>query len=45
MLPQCPGTSRVVHQDPAPGTKVQPGDTVTLWTGSATETPTTSPSP
>jgi eukaryotic-like serine/threonine-protein kinase len=45
MLPQCPGTNRVVHQEPQAGAKLQPGDTVTLWTGSATATPTTSPSP
>jgi beta-lactam-binding protein with PASTA domain/tRNA A-37 threonylcarbamoyl transferase component Bud32 len=45
MLPQCPGTNRVVHQEPAPGSQLQPGDTVTLWTGSATSTPTTSPTP
>jgi serine/threonine-protein kinase len=45
VLPQCPGTNRVVDQDPAPGTQLRPGDTVTLWTGSATATPTTSPTP
>jgi eukaryotic-like serine/threonine-protein kinase len=43
MLPQCPGTNRVVAQDPQPGSQLQPGDTVTLWTGSATATPTASP--
>jgi serine/threonine-protein kinase len=45
MLPQCPGTNRVVHQEPQPGATLQPGDTVTLWTGSATATPTASPTP
>jgi serine/threonine-protein kinase len=45
MLPQCPGTNRVVHQEPQPGASLQPGDTVTLWTGSATATPTASPTP
>jgi beta-lactam-binding protein with PASTA domain/predicted Ser/Thr protein kinase len=44
LLPQCPGTNRVVHQEPQAGAKLQPGDTVTLWTGSPTATPTTSPS-
>jgi beta-lactam-binding protein with PASTA domain/predicted Ser/Thr protein kinase len=39
-LPQCPGTNKVAQQDPAPGTQVQPGATVTLWTGAE---PTTSP--
>jgi eukaryotic-like serine/threonine-protein kinase len=43
MLPQCPGTNRVVAQDPQPGSQLQPGDTVTLWTGSPTATPTASP--
>jgi beta-lactam-binding protein with PASTA domain/predicted Ser/Thr protein kinase len=43
MLPQCPNTNRVVAQDPPPGTQLQPGDTVTLWTGSPTATPTASP--
>ena len=43
MLPQCPGENRVVHQEPAPGASLQPGDTVTLWTGAATTTPTASP--
>ena len=43
LLPQCPSSNRVVAQDPAPGTQLQPGDTVTLWTGSATATPTASP--
>jgi serine/threonine-protein kinase len=45
LLPQCPGTNRIVHQEPQPGATLQPGDTVTLWTGSATSTPTTSPTP
>jgi beta-lactam-binding protein with PASTA domain/predicted Ser/Thr protein kinase len=43
MRPECPGTNRVVAQDPGPGSQVQQGDTVTLWTGSATATPTASP--
>jgi beta-lactam-binding protein with PASTA domain/predicted Ser/Thr protein kinase len=42
-LPQCPNTNRVVAQDPPPGSQVQPGSTVTLWTGAATATPTASP--
>jgi hypothetical protein len=33
MLPQCPNTNRVVAQDPAPGTSLDVGDTVTLFTG------------
>src|SRR4029453_245659 len=45
VLPQCPGTNRVVQQDPQSGTQLQPGDTVRLWTGSPTSTPTASPSP
>src|SRR5206468_4256013 len=32
LLPQCPNTNRVVQQSPAPGSQVQQGDTVTLWT-------------
>jgi beta-lactam-binding protein with PASTA domain/predicted Ser/Thr protein kinase len=42
LLPQCPNTNRVVAQDPGPGTQLQPGDTVTLWTG-APPSPTASP--
>jgi len=46
-LPQCPNSNRVVAQDPAPGTQVQRGSTVTLFTGGASPTPseTGSPSP
>jgi len=38
--PQCPNLNRVAAQDPLPGTPVEPGSTVTLFTN-----PTTSPSP
>ncbi len=41
-LPRCPNSNRVAAQDPAPGTQVKPGDTVTLSTG---EPPSPSPSP
>jgi serine/threonine-protein kinase len=39
-LPQCPKTQFVAQQDPLPGTSVEVGSTVTLFTGSET-----SPSP
>jgi serine/threonine-protein kinase len=39
-LPQCPKTTFVAQQDPLPGTSVEVGSTVTLFTGSET-----SPSP
>ena len=39
-LPQCPNTAFVAQQDPLPGTSVEAGSTVTLFTGSET-----SPSP
>ena len=39
-LPQCPNTAFVAQQDPLPGTSVEVGSTVTLFTGSET-----SPSP
>jgi serine/threonine-protein kinase len=42
LLPQCPNTNRIVAQDPAAGTEVHPGDSVTLWTG---EPPSPSASP
>ena len=35
-LPQCPNTAFVAQQDPAPGTSVPAGGTVTLYTGSGT---------
>jgi serine/threonine-protein kinase len=38
--PQCPSLSRVAAQFPEPGTEVEPGSTVTLFTN-----PTASPSP
>ncbi len=41
-LPRCPNSNRVAAQDPAPGTQVKPGDTVTLSTGAP---PSPSPSP
>ena len=43
LLPQCPNTNRIVAQDPAAGTDVHPGDSVTLWTG-APPSPSASPS-
>ena len=43
-LPQCPNTAFVAQQDPAPGTSVPAGGTVTLFTGSGTtESPTPTP--
>jgi eukaryotic-like serine/threonine-protein kinase len=36
LLPQCPNPSRVAMQDPAAGTTVNVGSTVTLFTGEAT---------
>jgi beta-lactam-binding protein with PASTA domain/predicted Ser/Thr protein kinase len=42
LLSQCPNPSRIVAQDPASGTQVQAGDSVTLWTG---EPPSPSASP
>jgi serine/threonine-protein kinase len=41
-LPQCPNTAFVAQQDPLPGSSVEVGSTVTLFTGSETST---SPSP
>ncbi|MEP6758147.1 MAG: Stk1 family PASTA domain-containing Ser/Thr kinase [Actinomycetota bacterium] len=35
-LTQCPNTAFVAQQDPTPGTSVQTGSTVTLYTGSGT---------
>jgi serine/threonine protein kinase len=43
-LPQCPNTNFIAAQDPPAGTPVQPGDTVTLFTGS-TSSPSTTSSP
>jgi beta-lactam-binding protein with PASTA domain/predicted Ser/Thr protein kinase len=43
-LPQCQNPQFVASQNPAPGTPVQPGSTVTLYTGS-TSSPTSSTSP
>jgi serine/threonine protein kinase len=42
-LPQCPNPAFVAAQEPPAGTPVQPGSTVTLFTGS-TFSPTSSPS-
>ena len=47
-LPQCPNTNFVAQQDPLPGTSVQVGSTVTLYTGSggpptSSSTPTPTP--
>ena len=43
-LPQCPNTAFVAQQDPLPGTTVEVGSTVTLFTGSETSTsPSASP--
>jgi beta-lactam-binding protein with PASTA domain/predicted Ser/Thr protein kinase len=42
LLSQCPNPNRIVAQDPASGTQVQAGDSVTLWTG---EPPSPSASP
>jgi eukaryotic-like serine/threonine-protein kinase len=42
LLPQCPNTNRIVQQSPGPGSQVHAGDTVTLWTGTASS-PTASP--
>jgi eukaryotic-like serine/threonine-protein kinase len=42
LLPQCPNTNRIVQQSPGPGSQVQQGDTVTLWTGTEAS-PTASP--
>jgi PASTA domain len=39
ILGECPGTNRVVAQDPAPGTLFKPGDSVTYWTGASTPSP------
>jgi beta-lactam-binding protein with PASTA domain len=36
----CPNPNRVAGQDPSPGTELQPGDTVTLFTGSTSPSPT-----
>jgi serine/threonine-protein kinase len=41
-LPQCPNTQFVAQQDPLPGTSVEVGSTVTLFTGSETS-PSASP--
>ena len=43
-LPQCPNSNRVSLQDPTPGSQVQVGDTVTLFTG-APPSPSESASP
>jgi serine/threonine-protein kinase len=43
VLPQCPNPNFVAAQDPAPGTSVPIGGTVTLYTGEEAS-PTTSPS-
>ena len=43
-LPQCPNPTRVVSQNPAAGSSVKVGDTVTLFTGE-TSSPTETPSP
>ena len=43
-LPQCPNPTRVVSQNPAGGSTVKVGDTVTLFTGE-TGSPTETPSP
>ena len=40
-LPQCPNQNFVAQQDPAPGTSVPAGSTVTLYTGSGIPTSTT----
>jgi eukaryotic-like serine/threonine-protein kinase len=45
MLPQCPNPSRVAMQDPAAGTTVDVGSTVTLFTGEETSPSPESPSP
>jgi beta-lactam-binding protein with PASTA domain/predicted Ser/Thr protein kinase len=42
-LPQCPNPNFIAAQDPPAGTPVQPGSTVTLFTGTASS-PTSSPS-
>jgi serine/threonine-protein kinase len=39
LLPQCPKTTFVAQQDPLPGTSVEVGSTVTLFTGSETSPP------
>jgi len=47
-LPQCPNTNKVAAQNPAPGSQVKPGDTITLSTGeqaSPSPSPTGSPTP
>jgi serine/threonine-protein kinase len=44
-LPQCPNPNFVAQQDPEPGTSVDVGDTVTLWTGSGTPPSSSSPTP
>jgi hypothetical protein len=41
-LPQCQNTAFVAQQDPLPGTTVEVGSTVTLFTGSETS-PSASP--
>jgi eukaryotic-like serine/threonine-protein kinase len=37
--PQCPNQNKVAGQDPAPGTEVESGSTVTLFTNSAAPSP------
>jgi serine/threonine-protein kinase len=44
-LPQCPNPNFVAKQDPGPGTSVNVGDTVTLWTGSGAPSTSSSPTP
>jgi beta-lactam-binding protein with PASTA domain len=42
-LPECPDSKYVAQQQPDPGTELEPGSQVLLWTGSETATTTTPP--
>ena len=44
-LPQCSNQNFIAAQEPPPGTRLAPGDTVTLHLGSATASPSTSATP
>jgi serine/threonine-protein kinase len=44
-LPQCSNTNKIAQQDPGPGTTVNIGDSVTLWTGTGTPPSSSTPTP
>jgi serine/threonine-protein kinase len=44
-LPQCPNPNFIAQQDPAAGTSVQVGSTVTLYTGTGTTSSSPTPTP